>query len=80
VIATKFGFDLDAPEGQQVLDSRPDNIRKVTEGSLGRLRVEAIDLYYQHRVDPNVPIEDAASQITVHGDRYPAHLAARVGR
>ena len=63
VIATKFGFDLSAPAGQQVLNSRPKNIRKVTEGSLRRLRVEAIDLYYQHRVDPNVPIEDVAGTI-----------------
>ena len=63
VIATKFGFDLDAPAGQQSLDSRPENIRKVTEGSLRRLRVEAIDLYYQHRVDPNVPIEDVAGAV-----------------
>jgi aryl-alcohol dehydrogenase-like predicted oxidoreductase len=63
VIATKFGFDLDAPAGQQVLDSRPENIRKVTEGSLRRLRVEAIDLYYQHRVDPDVPIEDVAGTV-----------------
>jgi aryl-alcohol dehydrogenase-like predicted oxidoreductase len=63
VIATKFGFDLDAPAGQQALDSRPENIRKVTEGSLKRLRVEAIDLYYQHRVDPNVPIEDVAGMV-----------------
>jgi aryl-alcohol dehydrogenase-like predicted oxidoreductase len=63
VIATKFGFDLDAPAGQQALDSRPENIRKVTEGSLRRLRVEAIDLCYQHRVDPNVPIEDVAGAV-----------------
>ena len=63
VIATKFGFDLDAPAGQQVLNSRPENIRTVTEGSLKRLRVEAIDLYYQHRVDPAVPIEDVAGTI-----------------
>jgi aryl-alcohol dehydrogenase-like predicted oxidoreductase len=63
VIATKFGFDLGAPAGQQALDSRAENIRKVTEGSLRRLRVEAIDLYYQHRVDPNVPIEDVAGTI-----------------
>jgi aryl-alcohol dehydrogenase-like predicted oxidoreductase len=63
VIATKFGFDLDAPAGQQELNSRPENIRKVTEGSLKRLRVEAIDLYYQHRVDPNVPIEDVAGTV-----------------
>jgi aryl-alcohol dehydrogenase-like predicted oxidoreductase len=63
IIATKFGFDLDAPRGQQALNSRPENIRKVTEGSLKRLRVEAIDLYYQHRVDPNVPIEEVAGTI-----------------
>lgn len=65
IIATKFGFDLDAaaPAGQQVLNSRPENIRRVTDGSLKRLRVEAIDLYYQHRVDPNVPIEDVAGTI-----------------
>jgi aryl-alcohol dehydrogenase-like predicted oxidoreductase len=63
VIATKFGFDLDAPAGQQVLNSRPENIRKVTEGSLRRLRVDAIDVYYQHRVDPNVPIADVAGTI-----------------
>jgi aryl-alcohol dehydrogenase-like predicted oxidoreductase len=63
VIATNFGFDLDAPAGQQVLDSRPENIRKVTEGSLRRLRVEAIDLYYQHRVDPDVPLEDVAGTV-----------------
>jgi aryl-alcohol dehydrogenase-like predicted oxidoreductase len=63
VIATKFGFDLDAPEGQQLINSRPDNIRRVTDGSLKRLRVDAIDLYYQHRVDPNVPIEDVAGTV-----------------
>jgi aryl-alcohol dehydrogenase-like predicted oxidoreductase len=61
VIATKFGFDLGAPG--QALNSRPENIRSVTEGSLRRLRVEAIDLYYQHRVDPNVPIEDVAGTV-----------------
>ena len=65
VIATKFGFDLEtaAARGRQALNSRPDYIRQVTEGSLRRLRVEAIDLYYQHRVDPNVPIEDVAGTI-----------------
>ncbi|HET6230988.1 MAG TPA: aldo/keto reductase [Longimicrobiaceae bacterium] len=60
-IATKFGFDLG--RGSQVLNSRPDNIRQVTEGSLKRLRVEAIELYYQHRVDPDVPIEDVAGTV-----------------
>src|SRR5207244_13500900 len=49
VIATKFGFELGRADQKQVLDSRPDNIRRMTEGSLERLRVEAIDLYYQHR-------------------------------
>jgi len=65
VIATKFGFDLEiaAAGGQQAMNSRPEYIRKVTEGSLRRLRVEAIDLYYQHRVDPSVPIEDVAGTI-----------------
>jgi len=63
VIATKFGFDLDRTDKQQVLNSRPENIRKVTEGSLERLRVDAIDLYYQHRVDPNVPIEEVAGTV-----------------
>ena len=63
VIATKFGFELDA-EGKQVgLSSRPEYIRQMTEGSLRRLRVEAIDLYYQHRVDPNIPIEEVAGTI-----------------
>src|SRR6185503_19714953 len=62
-IATKFGFDLrpDAKEGG--LNSRPEYIREMTEGSLKRLRVEAIDLYYQHRVDPNVPIEEVAGTV-----------------
>jgi aryl-alcohol dehydrogenase-like predicted oxidoreductase len=59
VIATKFGHDL-ASGG---LDSRPEHIRRSVEGSLKRLRVEAIDLYYQHRVDPNVPIEDVAGAV-----------------
>jgi aryl-alcohol dehydrogenase-like predicted oxidoreductase len=63
VIATKFGFDLDAPAGQQVINSRPENIRRVTDGSLTRLRIDTIDLYYQHRVDPNVPIEDVAGAV-----------------
>jgi aryl-alcohol dehydrogenase-like predicted oxidoreductase len=63
VIATKFGFDY-GPDGKsRGLNSRPEYIRQMTEGSLERLRVEAIDLYYQHRVDPNVPIEDVAGAI-----------------
>ncbi|QWV97954.1 aldo/keto reductase [Geomonas nitrogeniifigens] len=63
VIATKFGFELGRTDKQQVLNSRPEYIRQVTEGSLKRLRVETIDLYYQHRVDPNVPIEDVAGTV-----------------
>src|SRR5436190_3881222 len=62
VIATKFGFDF-GPNGdgpQQGLNSKPDYIKQSVEGSLKRLRVETIDLFYQHRVDPDVPIEDVA--------------------
>jgi aryl-alcohol dehydrogenase-like predicted oxidoreductase len=59
-IATKFGFNLEAGGG---LNSRPEHIRKVVEGSLKRLRTDRIDLYYQHRVDPNVPIEDVAGAV-----------------
>jgi aryl-alcohol dehydrogenase-like predicted oxidoreductase len=62
VIATKFGLKLD-PSGQQVADSRPEQIKQSAEGSLKRLRVEAIDLFYQHRVDPDVPIEDVAGAV-----------------
>ena len=59
-IATKFGFKIDGTNG---LDSRPERIRRVVEQSLKRLRTDRIDLYYQHRVDPNVPIEDVAGAI-----------------
>src|SRR2546428_1095381 len=59
VIATKFGLKLD-PNGQQVVDSGPEFIKETAEGSLKRLRVETIDLFYQHRVDPAVPIEEVA--------------------
>ena len=62
VIATKFGIKIDS-SGQQVVESRPDQIRQSAEGSLKRLRLEAIDLYYQHRVDPAVPIEDVAGTV-----------------
>jgi aryl-alcohol dehydrogenase-like predicted oxidoreductase len=65
VIATKFGFKLD-PTGKQAwmgLDSRPEHIKEVAEGSLKRLKVDAIDLFYQHRVDPEVPIEDVAGAV-----------------
>jgi aryl-alcohol dehydrogenase-like predicted oxidoreductase len=60
-IATKFGFELEDPAGG--LNSRPEHIRKVVDGSLRRLRTNHIDLYYQHRVDPNVPIEDVAGTV-----------------
>ncbi|MGM4920531.1 aldo/keto reductase [Tardiphaga sp. 813_E8_N1_3] len=64
VIATKFGFRLDPATGQQVgLDSRPAHIREVAEASLRRLKTDAIDLFYQHRVDPDVPIEDVAGAV-----------------
>jgi aryl-alcohol dehydrogenase-like predicted oxidoreductase len=63
VIATKFGFQFDASGKENGLNSRPKHIRQMTEGSLQRLGVEAIDLYYQHRVDPNVPIEDVAGVV-----------------
>jgi aryl-alcohol dehydrogenase-like predicted oxidoreductase len=63
VIATKFGFKF-GPKGEQVgLDSRPEHIRQVAEASLKRLRADAIDLFYQHRVDPDVPIEDVAGAV-----------------
>jgi len=64
VIATKFGFKIDASTGKQAgLDSRPEHIREVAEASLKRLRSGVIDLFYQHRVDPNVPIEDVAGAV-----------------
>ena len=62
VIATKFGFTFE-PNGPRGLDSRPAHIRSVAEASLTRLKVDAIDLLYQHRVDPNVPIEDVAGAV-----------------
>src|SRR5579872_6415434 len=61
VIATKFGFEFDPITGKQVgLNSRPEHIRQAAEGSLKRLGTGVIDLHYQHRVDPNVPIEEVA--------------------
>src|SRR5881394_3373442 len=69
VIATKFGFDLSpnldprGMKGSPGLNSRPEHIKQAVEGSLKRLRVETIDLLYQHRVDPNVPIEDVAGAV-----------------
>ena len=63
VIATKFGFDFDDRAEHGGLDSRPETIRQAVEGSLKRLRTDTIDLLYQHRVDPNVPIEDVAGTV-----------------
>lgn len=63
VIATKFGWDIDANGRSVGLNSRPEHIKKVAEASLKRLRLETIDLFYQHRVDPNVPIEDVAGAV-----------------
>jgi len=66
VIATKFGFDLGGPDnrpGAAGLNSRPEHIKQAVEGSLKRLKVDVIDLLYQHRVDPNVPIEDVAGAV-----------------
>ncbi|MCC6952948.1 MAG: aldo/keto reductase [Deltaproteobacteria bacterium] len=62
IIATKFGFTFDGPK-QTGMDSRPAHIREVAEASLKRLGIETVDLFYQHRVDPNVPIEDVAGTV-----------------
>jgi aryl-alcohol dehydrogenase-like predicted oxidoreductase len=64
VIATKFGFRFDAEGRQTGLSSRPEHVRQAVDGSLRRLAVDVIDLYYQHRVDPDVPIEDVAGAVT----------------
>jgi aryl-alcohol dehydrogenase-like predicted oxidoreductase len=64
VIATKFGFDVDPKTREQRgLNSRPEHIKEVADGSLKRLKTDRIDLFYQHRVDPNVPIEDVAGAV-----------------
>jgi len=64
VVATKFGFDIDPKDGKQRgLNSRPDHIKQVAEASLKRLKTGVIDLFYQHRVDPNVPIEEVAGAV-----------------
>src|ERR1700735_4245773 len=66
VIATKFGFDLSGPDtrpGAAVVNSRPEHIKRAVEGSLKRLKTDVIDLYYQHRVDPDVAIEDVAGAV-----------------
>jgi aryl-alcohol dehydrogenase-like predicted oxidoreductase len=65
-VATKFGFDIDpATRQQRGLNSRPEHIKQVAEASLKRLKTDRIDLFYQHRVDPNVPIEDVAGAVKV---------------
>lgn len=64
-IATKFGFAFNSEGGQSGTDSRPEHIREVAEASLKRLRTDRIDLFYQHRVDPNVPIEDVAGTVKI---------------
>jgi len=63
VIATKFGFNFDASGGQSGMNSRPEHIKQVADQSLKRLKIETIDLFYQHRVDPDVPIEDVAGAV-----------------
>src|SRR5499433_3276623 len=64
VIATKFGFKLDPKSGRSIgVDSRPEHIKEVAEASLKRLKTDVIDLFYQHRVDPEVPIEDVAGVV-----------------
>ncbi|MBF9252935.1 aldo/keto reductase [Pontibacter sp. 172403-2] len=63
VIATKFGFKFNSEGGQAGMDSRPEHIRAVAEAALSRLKTDVIDLFYQHRVDPNVPIEDVAGAV-----------------
>ena len=79
-IATKFGFSVD-PSGKEdrgaTLDSRPQHIKEVAEASLERLRVDVIDLFYQHRVDPNVPIEDVAGAVKDLVQVYAGHSAIR---
>jgi aryl-alcohol dehydrogenase-like predicted oxidoreductase len=62
-IATKFGFEFDANGGQSGMNSRPEHVREVAEAALKRLKTNVIDLFYQHRVDPNVPIEDVAGAV-----------------
>lgn len=63
IIATKFGFDFTGPDEQRKMNSRPEHIKQVAEQSLKRLRTDRIDLFYQHRVDPEVPIEEVAGAV-----------------
>ncbi|MFL5159878.1 MAG: aldo/keto reductase, partial [Microvirga sp.] len=62
-LATKFGFEFDANGGQSGMNSRPEHVREVAEAALKRLKTNVIDLFYQHRVDPNEPIEDVAGAV-----------------
>lgn len=81
-IATKFGFDIDPASGaQRGLDSRPEHIRAVVDASLKRLRTDVIDLLYQHRVDPNVPIEDVAGTVKdlIHAGKVRAFGLSEAG-
>jgi len=80
-IATKFGFKP-GPDGQRWsdLDSRPEHIKQVAEASLKRLKTDVIDLFYQHRVDPNVPIEDAAGADSLRQAYRPAVAHTRFSR
>ena len=75
-IATKFGFDIADDGTTRGLNSRPEHIRATTEGSLRRLGVDAIDLYYQHRVDPSVPIEDVAGTVPISSPRARSSTSA----
>jgi aryl-alcohol dehydrogenase-like predicted oxidoreductase len=77
VIATKFGFKNGLPN--EGLDSRPENIRAVAEGALKRLKTDYIDLYYQHRVDPNVPIEEVAGTVQDLNQRRKSKILGIVG-
>ena len=82
VIATKFGFDI-GPSGQlRGLDSRPEHIRQVAEASLRRLRTDRIDLLYQHRVDPKIPIEDVAGAVKqlIQRERFDTSGCPRPGQ
>src|SRR5215210_7718309 len=63
VIATKFGFDIDSEGTQQGLNSQPEHIKQTADASLKRLKTDVIDLFYQHRVDPDVPIEEVAGAV-----------------
>ncbi len=80
VIATKFGFRFDPDSGANLgIYSRPEHIKKAVEGSLKRLRTSVIDLYYQHRVDPNVPIAQKPWIVPIPGTTKPDRLEENIG-